>query len=77
MVTIPVLFEIKMKIVPKFEAFISYCNFNMKEKKLRELIFSNEKDIAVEIYNYWPMFKTHGHWIIQIDFFYFKYKRKY
>jgi len=65
-----------MATVSKFEAFINYCNTNMRGKKLRELIFSNERDVANGFYNYRPMFKTHGHWIIQIDFYYFKYNKK-
>ena len=66
-----------MKTVSKFDTFINYCNTNMRDKKLRKLIFENERDVEEGFYNYRPMYKTHGHWIVQVDFAYFKYNKKF
>ena len=61
----------------KFENFINYCNATLKEKKLRKCIFSGEYDISEKFYNYHPIHQSYGHWILQIDFTFFKYKEKF
>jgi len=61
-----------MKTYPKFDAFIKYCHTNMKDNKLRELRYKNERDIKNGFYNYY--FTKFHRPLIQIDLIYFKNK---
>jgi hypothetical protein len=61
-----------LKTDPKIDAFIKYCNANMKENIFRQREYENKKDIKNGIYNY---YKTKiNRYLIQIDFIYFNYK---